>query len=304
MFKLGFLKSGGAVIPNVIPNPVNFDGLYADNTLALTSGTYLYIAQQITGINVPIQLSLNSSLDPIYGHVYYKVTNTWTLGSFTTNDGPLSGIYGTFNAAPGAPVPAYYTLTPVTFTVNPNQWLILAVDGNVPILTSYLFFGSLLNLANSSQLLSGLGGAYYNLRIGTINPLNFGAGPGYDSNNAPSVYFYSSYDRISGIVGGGTVDIDVSYTDPAWDTIAELYYKLSTTPPSPHEQWSDINPASIGYTAITSGGKIFGTKNGDYLIFAVAGKVTPGNISINVDLNNVTTSGLVASFTASANVTP
>ena len=303
MFKLGFLKSGGAVIPDVTPNPVNFDSLFADNTLALTSGTYLYMAQQITGINVPITLNAKTNLDPTYGHVYYKVANTFPTGTFQSNDGPLSGIYGTFTQIPGAVagIP-YNTLTPVSFTINPNQWLILAVDGNTATTTVKNFIGELRNIADSNVLLSAFTGSYYNLRAGIMNPLNFGAGPGYDSSMDPDFYFYSTSALVSGIIAAGTVDIDISYTDPMWDTVAQLYYKVTTTPPTPHEQWSSIDPASIGYTPVTSGDKIFGAKNGDYITFAVAGKVTPGTVSITVDLNNVTTSGLLASFSASANV--
>ena len=309
MFKIGFIAhSSGAVTPDVTPNAVYFEGMLADNTLAVSSGTYLYVGQQITGINVPIQLSLKTTLDPTKGHVYYQVANSFSIGAFQSNYGPLSGIYGTFNQIVGAvfPIP-YNTTAATTFTVNPNQWLILAVDGTTAVTSAVNFVGELRNDSDSFALLSGLSFSYYNLQANYAAPLNFDSGPGYDSNNDPSLFFYSSSAQVTGIFpSGNKIDIDIQYADPNWDIVATLYYKVTASPYAHQAQWYTVDPAAEGFTPITSGGKIFNVGNGDYITFAVGGKTTVGNVNMNVDINNVTsaTNQLLATFSAYANVTP
>jgi hypothetical protein len=292
MFKLGFLKSGGAIIPDVIPNPVNFDSLYADNFQALSSGTYQYIAQQITGINVPITLSLKSELDPTYGYVYYQVANSWPFGTFTTNDGPIHGPYGTFNQAPGAIAGTpFNNLTPVTFTVNPNQWLILVVNGIVPVISGYNFSGELRNVSDGTTQLSGLANSYYNLQTNIANPITISTGPTYDYTNNPSEWFYSTAGLISGIIPTATtIDLAITYTqDVLFDSMAVLYYKKTTTPPSEAESWSTSDPVTLGYTALSgTGDKILNVKTGDYITFAIGtgGRTVQGTINTTIEIFN------------------
>lgn len=298
MFKIGFLaSSSGAVIPDVTPNPVNFDGLLADNTLA--TPTYQYIAQQITGINVPITLSLKSSLDPLKGHVYYQVAASWPYGTFQDYNGPLSGTYGTFIEVPGAlPTSPYNLLTPISFTVNPDDWLILAVDGTVAVASSNSFYGQLYNV-DDSTFLSSLNSGSYNLQASIANPVNMDTPPVYDDNNSPDVYYYSSSILIQGVLG--TVNIEVSYSDILWDTGAQLYYKVTSSMPGEAALWSSIDPITNGYTAAVSGDKILGVASGKYITFTVGGKLITGNYSANVDLLNPNTT-IITSFSATANV--
>lgn len=308
MFKIGFLKSGGAVIPDVTPDAINFDDLFADNTFALTSGTYQYIAQQITGINVPIDLNVKTNLDPTYGHAYYQVANTFPAGTFQDNNGPLSGVYGTFTQIPGAVagVP-YNTLTPVSFTVNPNQWLILAVDGVAATATVKNFTGELRNIADSNVLLSAFTGSYYNLQTNIANLINISSGPTYDYQNNPSEWYYSTAGLISGVIpNASTIDLAVTYSqDVLFDDIAVLYYKKTTTPPSEAESWSTLDPVTLGYTALSfSGDKIFGVKTGDYITFAIGtgGKTLQGSVNTTIEIfNDSHLSELLATFNGYAN---
>jgi hypothetical protein len=297
MFKLGLFPHGSAA-PDPTPNPVNFDGLTADNTTG--NPTYQYIAQQITGINIPITLQLKSNLDPTKGHVYFRVTNNWTNGTFQDYDGPLSGVYGTFTQAPGAVTGTpYNTLPPISFTVNPNDWLIMAVDGTTAVSSSYSFTGMLYNVDDGTYL-SGLTGSAYNLQGGIANPTSMDINPEYDDNNSPDVYKYSSSIYIKGIVGA-SIDLDLDYSSLTWDTTGELYYKVTTTPPAEQGTWSSTDPVTNGYTSIITGGKIFGLTNGKYITFTVAGKL-PGTESASVQLLNPNNASEVVGFLAHAQV--
>ena len=308
MFKIGFLKSGAAIIPDVTPNSVNFNSLFADNTLALTSGTYQYIAQQITGINVPIDLIIKTTLDPTYGHMYYQVANTWSFGTFTSNNSPLSGAYGTFTQVPGAVIGTPYNLLPyLNFTVNPNQWIILAVDGTLDTMSAINFAGDFRNTSDGNALLSAFTGSYYNLQTDIANPINISLGPTYDYENSPSEWYYSTAGLISGVIpNASTIDLAVTYSqDVLFDDIAVLYYKKTTTPPSEAESWSTSDPVTLGYTALNgTGDKIFGVKTGDYITFAIGtgGKTLQGSVNTTIEIfNDSHLSELLATFDGYAN---
>jgi hypothetical protein len=306
MFKIGFF-SHGPVGPDPTPNPVNFDGLMADNTLAVSSGTYQYIAQQITGINIPITLQLKSTLDPTYGHVYFRVTNSWPYGTFQSNDGPLSGTYGTFTQAPGAVIGSPFNLlTPISFTVTNNQWLIMAVDGTTAIASPYSFAGILFNVDDGTYL-SGLSGGSYNLQTNIANPMNIGTGPTYDYTNNPSEWFYSSSGIISGIIPTATtIDLEITYTDDiTFNSLAVLYYKVSTSAPPEKESWSTSDPVTLGYSALAaSGSKIFGVKDGNFITFAIGtgGKTVQGFLNTTITVyNNSHLSDTLSSFNGEVN---
>jgi len=306
MFKIGFF-SHGPLPPDPTPNPVNFDGLTADNTLAISGGTYQYIAQQITGINVPITLQLKSNLDPTYGHVYFQVANSWPYGTFQGNDGPLSGIYGTFTQAPGAVAGTpYNTLPPINFTVTNNQWLIMAVDGTTAIASPYSFVGMLFNVDDGTYL-SSLTSGSYNLQTNIANPMNIGTGPTYDYTNNPSEWFYSSFGIISGIIPTATtIDLEITYTDDiTFDSLAVLYYKVSASAPSEAESWSSSDPVTLGYSALAASGSIIsGVKDGDFITFAIGtgGKTVQGTLNTTITVyNNSHLSDTLSSFNGFVN---
>jgi hypothetical protein len=304
MFKLGLFPHG-PVAPDPTPNPVDFNGLTADNTTG--SPTYQYIAQQITGINVPITLELKSTLDPTYGHVYFRVTNNWTNGTFQDYYGPLSGVYGTFTQAPGAVIGTPFNLLPpISFTVNPNDWLIMAVDGITAIVSPYSFGGTLFNV-DDATFISGLSGGSYNLQTNIANPMNIVSGPTYDYTNNPSEWFYSTSGIISGIVPTATtIDLEITYTDDiTFNNLAVLYYKVSATEPAEKESWSTSDPVTLGYSALAGSGSIIsGVKDGDCITFAIGtgGKTVQGTLNTTIEIqNNSHLNEVLASFNGFVN---
>lgn len=303
MFKLGLFPHG-VVTPHVTLTPApTFDGIYADSTLSYNGARYCYYAYQATSINVPINMSLISNLNGDIGKVYYQVTSSWShgSGSIYSNVGPTSKVFGTFNIMPSAvPCPACVAEMPVDIILYPNQWIIIAVDGTVA--ASSTFSGEIINLSGNATYT--ITNSYYGLISNYMNPLTINPGPGYDSTNDPTIYYYSGTDKVTGLIpSGSSTDISIVISNAlAWDAIAQLYYKIDIVAPAPGQGWSATDPSSIGYLPIGDGDKIFGVKNDDWVRFAVGGKVGAGSINVQIDIQNLG-SQTIAIFDAFATVT-
>ena len=155
MFKIGFFShgtGGGDVIPDPISN-------YTISHNTFSFSPYRYMAYQITGITVPITLRVINNLQAASGgndaHVFYSVDPTWPYGN-VLNDafgaGPMLNYYATFTMSTGDDL----------ITVNPNDWLILGVDGTYSTggigITDTS--GTILNTSNGNALISHIYSTY------------------------------------------------------------------------------------------------------------------------------------------------
>jgi hypothetical protein len=155
MFKIGFFPQGGG--GGISPDPIgDYNTILYNGTVAATT-VYRYIAYQITGISTPISLQITNNLQTVSGgiaHVYYAIDPAWPYGN-VLNDafgaGPTSNFYANFTISNGSTV----------ITVNPNDWLILGVDGTSSSGGSAISgSGTVTNLSNSGALLSSIVSAY------------------------------------------------------------------------------------------------------------------------------------------------
>lgn len=279
MFKIGFFPTGPA--SNVNPDPVDYTGTIAYNTQSLSlSGPYRYIAQQITGIDVPIVLELLHNLDVSYGAVYYKIDPAWPYpGLLIDVAGPTSGFFGTFTDINTQPLNR--------ITVNNGNWLVLGVDGNVVAPSFINFTGTLKNVTAGNTLLSNVIGQY-NYRDG-VHPyvINMDNPPVYDLNNSPNEWFYSNSLLIAGLGAGAVITIDISIPDwMSWDMNGQLYVKVGGASAAEAASWQSQDPTTLGYTTANDGTTLINIQDGKYITFGVSAKGGGTSYTAIVDLIN------------------
>lgn len=154
MFKIGFFPhgTGGG---DVIPDPIGNYDIYLRTTLFTP---YRYMAYQITGITVPINLRITDNLNTIAGgdaHVYYAVDPAWPYGNTLLDSfgaGPITNYYANFTLSPGN----------IIVTVNPGDWLILGVDGTYSTggINKIDTSGTIINVSDHNTLIANITSMY------------------------------------------------------------------------------------------------------------------------------------------------
>ena len=245
MFKIGFIQSqsSGAVIPDAIPNSVNWDNIFYV-TNSLTPYSFVFTSQRITGINVPIVLNL--SFPAWNNNFYYRISSSFIPNIVQDSSVSINMILFSSNT---------------NITLNPNEYLQFGCFGLDPSVNTL----TIKNVSNGNTTLDTIQAQIitYDYRPNIRDWQDVYQ----DTTKDPNQYKYT-VQQITGISADITISLQLNIAGELAN-YATFYYKLdrNTTNVIDGEVLVE-DPANRGFIPFSSG-DIISVERNMYLAFAV-----------------------------------